>query len=102
MTVFGSVIDLRAGLDEDVLDVSQFGHLGLRRRIATQLVGHNLARCLSTDRRRATTGEARRATSEILPQDAMWCRACDATLSHGVRSTHRTYRTSVGPFRRWR
>src|SRR5579864_9321133 len=48
MTVFSPVIDPRAGIDEDVLHVSQFGNLGFRRRIAAQLVGHDLARCLST------------------------------------------------------
>jgi len=44
VTVFGSVIDPRAGFDEDVPDVSQFGNFGFRRRIAAQLVGHDLAR----------------------------------------------------------
>ena len=48
MTVFRPVIDPRAGFDEDVLDVSQCGNLGFRRRIATQQVGHDLVRCLST------------------------------------------------------
>jgi hypothetical protein len=48
MTVFGPVIDPRAGFDEDVPDVSEFGNLGFRRRITAQLVGHDPARCLST------------------------------------------------------
>ena len=46
MTVFGPVIDPRAGFNEDVPDVNQFRNLGFRRRIAAQLIGHDLARYL--------------------------------------------------------
>ncbi len=53
MTVFGSVIDPRAGFDEDVPDISQFGNLSFGRLIATQLVSHNLARRLYTRSRHA-------------------------------------------------
>ncbi len=48
MTIFLPVVDPRAGFDEDVLDMGKFGNLGFRRGIAAQLVGHDLARCLST------------------------------------------------------
>jgi hypothetical protein len=43
MAVFRTVVEPGTGFDEDVLDVCQFGDLSLCRRIATQLVGHDLA-----------------------------------------------------------
>ncbi|CAB3809440.1 hypothetical protein LMG28688_06993 [Paraburkholderia caffeinitolerans] len=48
MTVFGPVVQPRTGFDECVPDVGELGNLGFRRRIAAQLVGHDLARCFST------------------------------------------------------
>jgi hypothetical protein len=50
MTIFGSVVHSGAGFDENVLHVFQFRDLGLRRRIAAQLVSDNLARHLRTSR----------------------------------------------------
>ncbi len=44
MAVFGPVVHPGAGFGEDVLDVCQLVDLGLRRRIAAQLIGHDLAR----------------------------------------------------------
>jgi len=43
MAIFGSIVLPCTSFYEDVLDVGQFGHLGLCRRIATELVGHDLA-----------------------------------------------------------
>jgi hypothetical protein len=48
MTVFGPVVQPSAGPDEDMLDVFEFGNLGLCCWIATRLIGHDLARCLGT------------------------------------------------------
>ena len=128
MAVFSTLVDPGTGFDEDVLDVCQFGDLSFCRRIATQLVGHDLAWHFGTrgkhafekalgcspyrdgfaagyrvrhraDRLVATADKARRAASQTLRPDAMWYRACDAQLSRDARSPRRTCRTSAGRFR---
>jgi hypothetical protein len=53
LAVFSAVVNPGTGFDEDVLDVDQFWDLGLCRRIAAQLVGHDLARCLGTSGKNA-------------------------------------------------
>jgi hypothetical protein len=53
MAVFSAVVNPGTGFDEDVLDVDQFWDLGLCRRIAAQLVGHDLARCLGASGKNA-------------------------------------------------
>ena len=50
MTIFGSVVHSSAGFDENVLHVFQLRELGLRRRVAAQLVSDDLARHLRTSR----------------------------------------------------
>jgi len=107
MAVFSTLVDPGTGFDEDVLDVDQLGDLSLCCRIAAQLVGHDLARCLGTSgkhalekplgcgfaadvsaagfraRRRAgrllaTADKARRAASRTLRRGARWNPAYDA------------------------
>jgi hypothetical protein len=48
MAVFGPVVHASTDPDEDVFDFGQFRDLSLCRRVATQLVGHNLARHFGT------------------------------------------------------
>src|SRR6266702_5120308 len=50
MTIFGSVVHSGAGFDENVFHVCQLRDLGLRRRIAAQLVSDDLARHFRTSR----------------------------------------------------
>jgi hypothetical protein len=70
MTVFGTVVHPGTGSDEDVFDVGQFGDRGLCRRVATELVSHDLARSFGTRGKHAlekSPGSRRVAT--LLQQD---------------------------------
>lgn len=44
MTVFGAVVHAGSRFDEDVLHMGEFRNVGLRRRIAAQLIGNDPAR----------------------------------------------------------
>jgi hypothetical protein len=44
VTVLGTVVRKCSRLDENVLHMSELRNVSLRRRIAAQLVGHDLAR----------------------------------------------------------
>jgi hypothetical protein len=43
IAVLGTVVHACSGFDENVLYLSELGNVSLRRRIAAQLVGHDLA-----------------------------------------------------------
>jgi len=53
MAIFGTVVDPSTGFDENVSDVCQFGNFCLRRRVAAQPVGDDLARHFGTRRQHA-------------------------------------------------
>ncbi len=50
MAVLGAIVHASAGFDEHVLDVGQLRHVGLRGRVAAQLIGDDLLRGTGQER----------------------------------------------------
>jgi hypothetical protein len=79
MTVLSPVVHPGTGSDEDVLDVGQSGDPGLCRRVATGLVGHDLAWPFGTRGKHA-------------PKKIAWLPPCRDTSAAGCRVRHRVDR----------
>jgi hypothetical protein len=70
MTIFGSVVHSSTGFHENVLHVFQLRDLGLRRRIAAQLISDDLARDLRISRQYTFEEPFRRGlVAPLLQQD---------------------------------
>ena len=61
MAVLGAIVHASAGFDEHVLDVGQLRHVGLRGRVAAQLIGDDLLR--GTGQERSTRWKKRLAAA---------------------------------------